>query len=304
MDQGRWDKANFARLQTILDGPPGLAAFDFDNTLIYNDLGEACMYHLARRGLLPVRDPAFQSGLVDSRYHTEAEGARVLELAAGLSGQDAAENDRFAAEALGLYDRIYEQADLLTTYLWSRVFFMGRTPEELSALAREVLGDELKRAVGFEELRGTEPDHVQRLPAGIRIVPEVAALIRVLLERDWRVRIVTASPRLVIAPVAERWGLRPEDVTGMELAVGSDGKLLPEVLDPMPCRAGKVTALRAVADVGDRPLKLAAGDSIGDWELLAEAEHAIFFDRGKPELRARAAERGFLIEKQFPPVDG
>ncbi|MEQ9363571.1 MAG: haloacid dehalogenase-like hydrolase, partial [Leptospirales bacterium] len=47
LEQAGWDAPAYELLtRKILAGPPGLAAFDFDNTLIRNDLGEAVMYYI------------------------------------------------------------------------------------------------------------------------------------------------------------------------------------------------------------------------------------------------------------------
>ncbi len=304
MVQGRWDSANFSRIQARLAGPPGLAVFDFDNTLIYNDLGEAVMYYVARRGLLPAEDPTFRAVLADPRFCPPETAARLVETGNRYHAEyDAADRDAFAAELLKLYSWIHANFDLETTYRWTRIFFMGRPPGDLARLARDVFAYEQGRSVGQESLETIPGGPALAIPTGIRVVPEIAALTRRLRARGWEVRVVTASPRIVIAAVIEHWGLRPDQVTGMELATGADGRLLPEIVEPMPCQAGKVTALRAVPALAGRSIDLAVGDSRGDRDLLAAAGLGILLDRGDRELRAEAEGRGYIIQKQFDPVD-
>ena len=48
----QWTPENRKRIESLLEGPPGQAVFDFDNTLIHGDLGEACMYYIAFQGLV------------------------------------------------------------------------------------------------------------------------------------------------------------------------------------------------------------------------------------------------------------
>ena len=48
----QWTPENRKRIDSLLEGPPGQAVFDFDNTLIHGDLGEACMYYIAFQGLV------------------------------------------------------------------------------------------------------------------------------------------------------------------------------------------------------------------------------------------------------------
>jgi phosphoserine phosphatase len=43
----------------MLAGPPGLACFDFDNTLIQGDLGESVMYYILMQGLIAGDLPEF-----------------------------------------------------------------------------------------------------------------------------------------------------------------------------------------------------------------------------------------------------
>jgi len=82
--------------------------------------------------------------------------------------------------------------------------------------------------------------------------------------------IVTASPELLVAPLAEMIGA--DRVIGTRLGFSGDGRLTPQ-LDGVNCRgAEKVRRLREV--YGDRmPLTLAYGDTDGDREMLAAATY-------------------------------
>ncbi len=50
-------------IEKLLSGPPGLACFDFDNTLIRGDLGEAVMYYILLQGLIAADTDLFWSEL-------------------------------------------------------------------------------------------------------------------------------------------------------------------------------------------------------------------------------------------------
>lgn len=97
-------------------------------------------------------------------------------------------------------------------------------------------------------------------------------------EGAWRV-IVTASPSLTVRPFAERLGA--DALLGTELEADGQGRLTGAFATPN-CRAGeKVVRLReAYGD--DVRLAAAYGDTSGDTEMLAIADH-----RGWREFRGR-----------------
>jgi phosphatidylglycerophosphatase C len=89
------------------------------------------------------------------------------------------------------------------------------------------------------------------------------------LAGDERV-IVTASPEPIIAPFARRLGA--DRLIGTRLEVEADGRV-DGALNGPNCRGPeKVARLQAVYGAGVRPLS-AYGDTAGDVELLAIAEH-------------------------------
>lgn len=89
-------------------------------------------------------------------------------------------------------------------------------------------------------------------------------------EGAWRV-IVTASPSLTVAPFAERLGA--DDLLGTQLEARPDGRLTGGFASPNCRAAEKVVRLReAYGD--DVRLAAAYGDTSGDTEMLAIADHA------------------------------
>ncbi|MEE2750344.1 MAG: CPBP family glutamic-type intramembrane protease [Myxococcota bacterium] len=93
--QGRWAPEVHNRLQGLLDGPPGLACFDWDNTCIEGDIGDALLWAV---------DGPDQS--LWSAYEEKIAAGRVAEAYGDavcvLSG-------RTRAEAQALCQRVYEE---------------------------------------------------------------------------------------------------------------------------------------------------------------------------------------------------
>ena len=74
---GRWDPSVRSHLENLLQGPPGLACFDWDNTSATGDIGEALLLHLddAEGSLLAAYEAKIAAGHVAEAY---ADGTRIL----------------------------------------------------------------------------------------------------------------------------------------------------------------------------------------------------------------------------------
>lgn len=128
----------------------------------------------------------------------------------------------------------------------------------------------------------------------IRFRAAIAELIWALQRHGWEVFVVTASPAVAIGVAAQQVGVPADHVLGMWCEVDPDGRFVAPTRDPITYRIGKVEALRQRTE---RPLTLAVGDALTDFELLKEAHAAIVVDKGVPELRAAAGERGWFVEE-------
>jgi phosphatidylglycerophosphatase C len=93
--------------------------------------------------------------------------------------------------------------------------------------------------------------------------------------------IVSASLALYLEPIARLLGF--DAALGTDLAVGSDGRLTGELASPNVRHDEKVRRLEAWLG-SDRNVELwAYGDSGGDRELLARADHPVRVRRGRLE---------------------
>lgn len=295
LEQAGWNPSAFELLTAdVLAGPPGVAAFDFDNTLIRNDLGEAVMYYILFQALLRADLPEFWEEIRHPALN-DADLAELRRMWGGIEtqgGEDADEYMHFVDRLAPLYGQVYAHSGMAEAYRWSRVLFAFQGEKELRSIARYVFGYEQNQPIGVTQL----PSGLQ-IPRGIRVYREVHALIRAMLERGWDVRIVTASPQVLIQAVITHWGIAENRVHGMRLERGPHDLLLPRIVEPMPVQAGKVARLQTEVD---GPLDFMIGDSIGDFELLRHAKRAILIDRGNAELKAAAVEAGMIIQQPFP----
>lgn len=100
-------------------------------------------------------------------------------------------------------------------------------------------------------------------------------------EQGHEVVIVSASLALYLEPVARLLGF--DAALGTDMAVGSDGRLTGELASPNVRHDEKVRRLEAWLG-RDRNVELwAYGDSAGDRELLARADHPVLVRAGKLE---------------------
>lgn len=148
--------------------------------------------------------------------------------------------------------------------------------------------DALKVAAVGRLFRGHDAAELDAL--GRAYVPTIAGLLRPeMLDRvRWHrdhghaVVIVSASLGVYLRPLAEHLGI--DGALGVELEVGADGMLTGDVIGERNTRgAEKVARLRRWTDARlgpGVPFELwAYGDSAGDEELLALADHATWVGR-------------------------
>ncbi len=285
--------------------------FDFDNSIVCGDIGEATLAILARdRTITPVGLAAISPGFV------LADGARV----------DLAD----CADATEYYERMLrsargtgnDPAPLATGYVWAAEALGGLTVAAVTAAAADAFA---LSCPGSESMIDITPGRTA-YPAPW-FYPEMVELIAVLVAHEFDVWIVSASnvwsvrwlvlnglnPRLR----ASRQGvaLRADHIVGIStllqdergslwkdpLLVAANSKyahLDPSVTGsfrltsklhfPVPVYSGKVATILDL--VGWRPY-LAVGDSPGDLAMLAFSEHRLWIARlEKPDYQQAASE--------------
>ncbi|HNL72793.1 MAG TPA: HAD-IB family phosphatase [Leptospiraceae bacterium] len=246
---------------------PGVAAFDFDNTLIKNDFGEAVMNQLLLDGLENLKVP-FEI------YFKDKEKAKDI-------WADRKTNpNRFKDFVWEEYSSIIQSQGVEKGYRWSSFIFSGWKEDEFRSYARSVWKEELKREV----------------KVGVSPYEEMRDLSHCLVENNWNVFIVTASPEEVIQEVSQEFLIPKENVIGMRLEQ-ENGFPTPRIIEPYTYGEGKV---RALFQRKGLTADLAFGDSENDYPLLKTAKRlALLIDKGKKELVEKCEEIHCLIQPMF-----
>ncbi len=102
------------------------------------------------------------------------------------------------------------------------------------------------------------------------IFHDQAKLIKKLLENDFEVYIITGSVSWVVEPAAAHFGIPRENVLGMRTEI-VDGIISNKPSYPLTWQKGKPENL--LAKTKNQPPLIAAGNTMGDFELLQTATH-------------------------------
>ncbi len=291
-----------------------VALFDWDNTVVKNDFGDAVtFYSLAHdRFLAP---PDWKQ---TSRFLTD-EAAAALAKACGdaVPGQPlhTSTNAACADEILAIYDGKttlgapafageYDHRRLEPGYAWMTQLHAGQTPDELRRLALEAIEPELAAPEGKTQKIGSHAD----IPAWVRFYDEQRELIAALTSRGFDVWVITASPQDVIRALAPRVGIAADHVIGVRLLVSggklsyrlegcgptADGedKVIPYI-DGKRCFVNKVvfgdrTAAAIQRRADGKRQAFAAGDSDSDASFVRDADFKLVLDRHKTSLMCLA----------------
>lgn len=179
MEFFRWEPSHFSRLSQQISMFPGIACFDFDNTLISGDFGETMMMQLVKEGLHHVKD-------LESILPEASSAKNNPDLLSDLIWKK--------------YNSILETAGTEFAYRWSSFLFSGWSPSDLHNKALEVWKDAIQKKTLFP-------------------FPEMESIISMLLKFNWKIFIVTSSPTTIIQPIAPFFQISGDSVLGMNLVV-------------------------------------------------------------------------------------
>ncbi|OGR85192.1 MAG: hypothetical protein A3J74_00385 [Elusimicrobia bacterium RIFCSPHIGHO2_02_FULL_57_9] len=173
----------------------------------------------------------------------------------------------------------------------------GFSEEEVAAYAKNVLKQEAGLPLGQDLLHESpEDEEAVWIARGLRLVPEMLDLARLLLDAGFEVWISDMEPQPVLEAAIEACGLKPARAAGIQQSP-LRGKLSGKVTEPVPIRGGKTEAI--VSKTGREPL-LALGGSSDDLDLMNYGSGVrVWLDRGDSELAQAAQEKGWLIQTSF-----
>jgi phosphoserine phosphatase len=289
-----------------------IALFDWDNTVLKNDIGDAITFHLVSQGL--VLQPPAQDWKQTSAYMTD-EGAAALTAACGTqvpAGMPlpTKTNTACADEILSMYidNRTtggmtafagHNYRRMEPTYAWTAQLLAGRTHAEVEKLTLAAAEPMLKAMVGATQVVGT-----RTVNGWLRVYPQIVDLIKVARTRGFDVWVITASPNDVVRAVAPLAGIDPDRVIGIRSMTDMKGKLtysfegcgpvadnqqsMISYIEGKRCWVNKVVfgdkTAAAIERRRDPRQVFAAGDSDTDIDFLRDSTFKLVINRNKAEI--------------------
>jgi phosphoserine phosphatase len=293
-----------------------VALFDWDNTVLKNDIGDAITFHLVTHD--QILQPPSQDWKQTSAYMTDA-GAAALTAACGTAvaagkALPTSTNTACADEILSMYIDSQTRGGAAAfaghdfrrmepAYAWTAQLLAGHTHEEVQQLTRDAAKPQLDAAVGTTQVVGT-----RTVNGWLRIYPQVSELIKAARSRGYDVWVITASPDDVVRAVAPLAGIDPERVIGIRSMLDAKGKLsysfqgcgpVPDgkqsmitYIEGKRCWVNKVvfgdTTEAAIQRRRDPRQVFAAGDSDTDIEFLRDSVYKLAINRNKKEIMCYA----------------
>ncbi|MFJ6577092.1 haloacid dehalogenase-like hydrolase [Streptomyces sp. NPDC091368] len=331
-----WYGDNREALQDFIDengscsGARGrLALFDWDNTVIKNDVGDATTFWMLRNG--KVRQPSRGDWTTTSRYLTQP-AATALKAACGPAAAPGrplptGSDTDCADEILSVYSEGettagdtafsgYDHRRMEPSYAWAAQLLSGYSADEVKRFARQARAENLAAPEGTEQRVGTK-----NVTGWARYYPQQKNLISTLQRAGFDVRIVSASAQPVVEVWAEGVGLGPQQVTGVK-TLSAGGRLTPRLADcggaakdsVIPYIEGKrcfvnqnLLHVKGADAFRRQPASqrqvFGAGDSDTDVTFVGDATKArLVLNRNKPELMCRSyfnSDGKWLVNPMF-----
>lgn len=231
------------------------AVFDFDNTCIAGDIGEAVFAYLCKGKLL--KDTTLLSG-AGGDYHE----AVFTE-----------------------YYRLLEAGEIHEAYMLIAKIFSGFTPQEAADVTRAAIQAE-GREVGTTELYGVS------IARGLAPRPEVIELMQFLKTCGVDVWVVSASTEVAVRAAMEHFGIEAK-VIGVRSVVA--GGVFTSALEaPMPIVEGKVDCMRVYINPTEPPL-VVVDDSMTGLPLLETADIKVVVQKNPELVREAARRGWYVL---------
>lgn len=303
-----------------------LAVFDWDNTVIKNDVGDATLYWLLRNDRVPA--PERGDWTTTSRYLTRPAAQALAGAcptavraapAGGVRTLPTATDTRCADEILAVYATGatsggapafagFDHRRMEPQYAWLAQLLRGWTTRQAEGFAAAARAENLAAPQGATQRVGTA-----RVTGWVRHYEQQRDLIRTLTAAGFDVWIVSASPEPVVDVWAAGIGVPPSHALGIRNTT-AHGRLTSHLKGCGTVRDGEDTMITYIdgkrcwinqeilgvhgpaaerVQPAARRQVLAAGDSDTDVTFLRDATGLrLVLNRNKNELMCRAYENG------------
>ncbi|MFD6890040.1 haloacid dehalogenase-like hydrolase [Streptomyces sp. NPDC059957] len=326
-----WYGDNQARLQQLIQDygtcnpyrpnrNKPVAVFDWDNTVVKNDVGDAQMFWLLRNG--KIRQPAAGDWTRTSRHLTPA-AAQALAVACGALAKPGAPLPTGTAQGAGCADEInavygtaatrgaapafagWDRRTFEPAYAWLPQLMQGWTAREIRGFTAAARAENLAAPVDAQQQVGSAT-----ATGWVRYYDQQKDLIGALQKAGFDVWISSASPQPVVEVWAEGVGIDAGHVIGIRNTTTYGGKFTSHLqgcgsvadgadtmityIDGKRCWINKeIYGVRGAAAENVRPAArrqvFAAGDSDTDISFLRDATVLrLAVNRNKNELMCRA----------------
>jgi hypothetical protein len=229
-----WYGENRAALDTMIDdhgvnsagydaAKKPVAVFDWDNTVIKNDVGDLTTFWLLNHDKIlqpPGKNWAFTSGYLTADARTALSAACAALAAPGMP-LPTSTNTPCADEIYAVYFNgattggkaafagwNYRQIE--PAYAWAAQLQAGYTPAEIVGFAQQAITAGLAAAEG-----ATQPVGTQTANAYVRIYDQIKDLVGVLQKNGFDVWVVSASPQHFVEPFAAMLTIPADHVVGI-----------------------------------------------------------------------------------------
>ena len=322
-----WVDDNRARIDAFLDEMAGspqarrVAIFDWDNTVIKNDVGDITTFWMLRHD--KVLQPEGGDWRTTNKYLTSA-AADALAAACGALASPGSALPTSKPEGVACVDEIlavytegattagddafagWNHRTMEPAYAWTVQLQAGHRPADIQGFAEAAITEALAAEIGAEQTLGTT-----KLNAYVRIYDQMRDLIATLQADGFEVWVLSASSQPVVEAFAARVDVPADRVVGVRAVIGDDGVLtrnlqgcgavadgtdeLIPYIEGKRCWMNKIifgvdgpAAAAVQTNTADRPV-FCAGDSDTDTSFLQDATGLkLVLNRNKKELMCNA----------------
>ena len=310
-----------------------VAVFDWDNTVIKNDIGDATFFYLLKNN--KIKQPPRKDWGLTSKYLTTAAKNILAHLSAKIEPGETLPTNKYILlqdEILSIYyyGTTTDGSDAFSgfnheimdpSYAWASALMAGYTPEEIRGFAIAALNENLARDVGETITLGS----FKNLPGFIRYYEQMVDLISAMQENGFDIWALSASSQYLVEALAGRIGISADRVIGVRPTLDDGGWVTCDLKGCGPFKDGdnemitymkgkrcwmnsvifgddSAAALQQNPDLSKRPL-FAAGDSDTDLFYLIDATGLkLVINRNKSRLMSHAHKNtgdNWLINPMF-----
>lgn len=237
------------------------AVFDYDNTIVENDLQQAFIAYVCRHCL--IRDKTLMHDAI-------------------LAQDNRAYHNAFFTH----YWRLLSHGVTKDAFVFLLRALSGFRSDEIDGLVEAII-QEQGVVLGEEEYLGVP------ITKGFRLREPVQELIQGCVSRGIAPYVITASPEPLVRAALRFYRVPVAGCLGINLEE-QDGIFRNRLIEPMPIEEGKITCVRKYIHT-DIPL-LGVGDSMNDYGMLNYASIRVVIDR-QNELTRLARENGWYVLK-------